>query len=319
MLILIKPIYSIDFMLPHIETPKTTNTQISQGIFILIASLLLYAIQDSFIRSLPDSMSVFQIIFFRSLFSLMPLFILGAVERKQNYIEGPLLKTNFLMTHLGRALLMFISLCCYVMACQHLPLASLYTLSYTSPLFVTILAIPLLGEKIGIYRSTGIIVGFTGILFVLQPGMETFHPAAFLAILSGFFTGASIVLAKRLCQEDSNTLVTLIYIVVCLLGSLIFLPSVWSSPSLNEFITLMMIGLTGGFAQYGFIHAFRLAPASTLAPFDYSGLLWAVLIGYVVWSEIPSTTVFLGSTLVIGGGLITIWRSRKQKLFTANG
>lgn len=298
-------------MLPSIKTPSTSRQQTTTGVFVLIASLLLYTIQDSFIRTLPDNISIFQIIFFRSIFSLFPLFFLGVFEKKQNHVEGPLLKTDFLFAQVGRALLMFISLCCYVTACKYLPLASLYTLSYTSPLFVTMLAIPLLGEKIGIYRTIGISVGFIGVIFVVQPGAETFHPASFLALLSGFFTGTSIILAKRLAMEDSNTLITLTYVLVSLIGSFVFLPSLWVDPNFKDFMTLAMIGITGGIAQYGFIHAFRVAPASTLAPFDYTGMLWAVLAGYVFWAEIPSSTVTIGSIFVIGGGLVTLLRSKK--------
>lgn len=297
-------------MLPEIQITSHSPQQTAVGIFVLVGSMLLYTIQDSLIRFLPDHYSIFQIIFFRSLFSLIPLFFLGALERQQTHIDGPLLQTNFLKAQVGRAILMFISLCCYVMACKFLPLASLYTLSYTSPLFITLLSIPLLGEKIGIFRIAGISIGFIGVLFVLQPGADTFHFASFLAILSGFFTGISIVLGKRLAMEDSNTLITLMYCLVGLFGSIIFLPALWIDPNFTDFITLVMIGITGGIAQYGFIHAFRIVPASTLAPFDYTGLLWAVLMGYLFWSEIPSSTVSIGALLVISGGLITLYRSQ---------
>ena len=304
-------------MLPNISNPTSHQLpaqNVSQGIFVLIGSLLLYTIQDALIRVLPSTFTTFQIIFFRSLFSLLPLFVLGVFEKKQTHIKGPLLKTNYIGAQVLRGVIMFVSLCFYVMACKRLPMATLYTLSYTSPLFVTLLAIPFLGERIGLYRTCGIIMGFCGVIVAMQPGTEAFQSAGFLAILSGLFTGTSIVLGKRLALEDSNTLITLTYVLVSLFGSLIMLPSLWVEPSLFDFLILLLIGITGGIAQYGFIHAFRMAPASTLAPFDYSGLVWAILVGYFVWGEWPSSMAHIGSALVVCGGLITLYRSKSERL-----
>lgn len=297
-------------MLPNLSSQTHHHSRIGYGAFILIGSLFLYAIQDVFIRSVPNHISAFQIIFFRSLFALIPLFGFGVFEKKQTHISGPLLKTNYLKGHLIRAFLMFVSLCFYVIACQYVPMATLYSLAYTNPLFVTILAIPVLGERIGIYRICGVIFGFIGVLIVLQPGYGDFHPAGLLVILSGFFTGASIVMGKRLCQEDSNTLVTLFYCITCLTGSAVFLPFVWEMPDIHLFSTYCFIGITGGIAQYGFIHAFRVTDASALAPFDYVGLLWAILAGYIFWAELPTSVTLIGSLFIICGGLVTIYRKQ---------
>ncbi len=301
-------------MLPAIQSHSFKNTHLPQAAFLLLGSLLLYTIQDVIIKSLPPKYSVFEIIFFRCLFSLLPIVFLGFLE--QGHFKSPLLllKTQHLKGQIIRAMLMFCALIFYFMACRSLPLASLYTLSYTSPLFMTILAIPFLGEKVGIYRSLAVIIGFVGVFIILQPGNETFQLNALYAVASGLFTGISVIIGKRLCAYDSNTLLVLMYTLACIIGSALMLPFVWIMPSFLDLFYLFVTGILGGTAQFGFIHAFRIAPISSLAPFDYCGLVWAVLAGFLVWNDIPDSATVIGAFLIISMGLLTLYRDKKKAL-----
>jgi len=233
---------------------------------------------------------------------------------EQGHFRSPLslLKTKHLKAQIIRALSMFISLIFYIMACRSLPLSSLYTLSYTTPLFMTMLAIPFLGERVGIYRSLAVIIGFVGVFVILQPGNEAFQLNGFFAVASGFFTAISVVIGKRLCAHDSNTLLALTYTVAGLLGSFLMLPFVWVTPDLTALLGLLFAGILGGTAQFGFIHAFRIVPVSSLAPFDYCGLIWASITGYVLWQDIPSTYTTAGAFLIISMGLLMLYREKKQ-------
>ena len=299
-------------MLPAIQSHTPDTTQLPKAIFLLLGALLLYTIQDAIIKSLPSKYSVFEIIFFRCLFSLIPVVLLGFLEQGHIKSPLPLLKTQHLGGQIIRAILMFLALLFYFMACRTLPLASLYTLSYTSPLFMTLLAVPFLGEKVGIYRFLAVIVGFVGVFIILKPGIETFQMSGFYAIASGFFTGISVIFGKRLCTHDSNTLLVLMYTLASLLGSGIFLPFVWISPKWVDLSYLLMTGILGGVAQFGFINAFRIAPISSLAPFDYCGLIWATLAGYLIWNDRPSSATIIGASLIVSMGLFTLYREKQK-------
>ncbi len=299
-------------MLPALQERSVEKTDFFKAVFLLLGSLLLYTIQDVLIKSLPPKYSVFEIIFFRCLFSLIPIFFLGFIE--QGHFKSPLslLKTKYLKAQIIRALSMFISLVFYIMACRSLPLSSLYTLSYTTPLFMTLLAIPFLGERVGIYRSLAVIVGFIGVFIILQPSNESFQLNGFFAVSSGLFTALAVIIGKRLCVHDSNTLLALTYTVAGLLGSFAMLPFVWMTPTFEVLLYLLAAGILGGIAQFGFIHAFRIVPVSSLAPFDYCGLIWASIAGYILWKDIPGTYTVIGAFLIISMGLLTLYREKKQ-------
>lgn len=299
-------------MLPALQEQSAEKTDLFKAVFLLLGSLLLYTIQDVLIKSLPPKYSVFEIIFFRCLFSLIPIVFLGFME--QGHFKSPLslLKTQHLKAQIIRALSMFISLVFYIMACRSLPLSSLYTLSYTTPLFMTMLAIPFLGERVGIYRSLAVIIGFVGVFVILQPGNDTFQLNGVFAVASGFFTAIAVIIGKRLCTHDSNTLLAFTYSMVGLLGAFVVLPFVWVTPDLTALLWLLVAGSLGGIAQFGFIHAFRIAPVSSLAPFDYCGLIWASIAGYILWQDIPSIYTITGAFLIISMGLLTFYREKKQ-------
>ena len=299
-------------MLPALQEQSAEKTDLFKAVVLLLGSLLLYTIQDVLIKSLPPKYSVFEIIFFRCLFSLIPIVFLGFME--QGHFKRPLslLKTQHLKAQIIRALSMFVSLTFYIMACRSLPLSSLYTLSYTTPLFMTILAIPFLGERVGIYRSLAVIIGFVGVFVILQPGNEVFQLNGFFAVASGFFTAIAVIIGKRLCAHDSNTLLAFMYTLAGLLGSLVMLPFIWITPDLNVLLLLLAAGTLGGIAQFGFIHAFRIVPVSSLAPFDYCGLIWASIAGYILWQDIPSTYTIVGAFLIISMGLLTLYREKKK-------
>lgn len=299
-------------MFPTLQTRSVETLHLPKAAFLLLGSLLLYTIQDAIIKSLPLKYSVFEIIFFRCLFSLVPVVFLGFLEQGHFKSPLPLLKTQHLKGQLIRAFIMFLALIFYFMACRLLPLASLYTLSYTSPLFMTILAIPFLGERVGKIRSLSVILGFTGVFIVLQPGSETFQISGLYAVASGLCTGISVVLGKRLCAHDSNTLLVFMYTLVCLVGSLCVLPFVWITPNVQDLSALLVTGVLGGVAQFGFIHAFRISPISALAPFDYCGLIWASLAGFIFWQETPTFTTIMGAFLIVSMGLLTLYREKNS-------
>lgn len=281
------------------------------AILYIVFALLLYVLQDTLVKALPSHYSIVEIIFFRSLFSLLPIFVVGQIEKTAANAQGTLLKTTHWGGHILRAGMMFLSLLFYLYACRHIPLADVYTLSYTSPLFMTLLAVPLLNERITVKRLIAILCGFLGVVFILNPGGGMLNIAGLSAVISGFLTAFAAIWGRRLSFSDSNTLIVLMYSLMGLAGTFFLLPFVWIEPTLTDLFFFMAIGLTGGFAQYGFTHAYRLAPVTTLAPFDYSGLVWAVPIGYLIWNDLPTFNVVIGGGVIILAGLYVMIQDRR--------
>jgi drug/metabolite transporter (DMT)-like permease len=299
-------------MFPMPSSLASRKSHIPRAAFLMLGSLFLYTLQDAIIKSLPVDYSAIEIIFFRSLFSLVPIGLLSLFEGGFKTSPRQLMQTQHFKAHFLRALIMFLSLVVYIIACRVLDLATLYTLTYSSPLFMSLLAVPLLHEKLGFRRLFAVALGFLGVLIVLRPGTAVFNPIALFAVLSGLLTGLSIVLGRRL-TIDSNTLIVLMYSGVCLLFSALLLPFFWLMPDGASLVKFIAIGVTGGLAQYGFTQAFRLAPITAIAPFDYASLLWGILFGYLLWQDIPDLYTLLGSALIISTGLFTILREHHLK------
>ena len=198
-------------MFPAISNTNQHNSGVLKAASILLFALLLYTIQDSFIKSLPPEQNVIEIVFFRSLLAFIPIGIVVLLKKYQADTPLKTFKTKYIKGHLLRAFFMFLSLVCYFYGCRKIPLATLYTLSYTAPLFMTCLSIPLLNEKVGIRRTTAIIIGFIGVMIVLQPGTDAFRIEGLAVVLSGLFTGIAVVLGKRLSLHDSTTLIVTLY------------------------------------------------------------------------------------------------------------
>lgn len=283
----------------------------TQSIFLMLGSLFLYVIQDSFVKSLPAEISTIEVIFFRSIFSFIPIIIFAHFEKQKRKKAKALLKTIYLKGHIARALMMFCSLACYLYACRHIPLADAYTLSYTSPLFMTLLAAPLLKEKASLRRCLAVAVGFLGVILVLRPGGDCFQWAGFSAVFSGLFVAVSAIWGRKLTFSDSNTLIVVMYALAGLIISALCLPFVWVTPTASTLNILIIIGITGGVAQYGFTQAYRLSPVSLLASFDYAGLVFAIPVGYWLWSDFPDYLSFTGMMIIIVAGLYTLLRENE--------
>lgn len=300
-------------MFPKVDFLHQRRSQVFKAVFLIVGSLFIYTLQDALVKEMAPGIHALEIIFFRSLFSFLPILGFMFLEQREGDSFKDLLKTKHLGAQVLRGSLMFLSLIFYFTACRVIDLASLYTLSYTSPLFMTLFAGPLLGEKIGYTRFLCIAVGFLGVVIVVQPGSSLFTGFSILAVVSGLLTGLSIVLGRRLTAADSNTLIVVMYSGISLLGASLALPFVWVKPTGPQLLDLLLIGILGGIAQYGFTHAFRLAPVSKIAPFDYVSLIWAILFGYLIWQQIPTLSTLSGALLIISTGLVIFYQERRRK------
>jgi len=256
-----------------------------------------------------------EVIFFRCMASFFPVLIIAYFDP----LGFRVLKTRRFGAHARRAIAGATGLATSFGALLLLPYADATALSFSAPLVIVAIAGPLLGERIGPYRLGAVLFGFIGVLLIVYPHatIGLTDPKSLygvgLGILSAFGVAWAQISVRALREEPAIT--TVFYLSVCLtFVSLLTLPFGWHWPrNLNEFMLLCAVGLIGGLAQIAVSQAYRVADASTLAPFDYLQLIWAVAIGYFLFDEVPLPMVLLGALIVVGSGLLITLRERTLK------
>ena len=213
-------------------------------------------------------------------------------------------------SHVLRATWGVLSTLCMFFAVTRMPLATITALSFSMPLFLTALSLPLLGERVGWHRVTATVVGFCGVLIVLGPPGDL-NWVALIGLAGALFYSLAVISIRQLSVSEPSVRIFLFYalanIVIC--GAVA--PWVWVAPSPFDWALFALIGSLGSVAQYCFIVAYRYAPASVIAPFDYSQLLFAPVIGYSLWQELPTTQALIGGGLITASGLFIWWRERQ--------
>ena len=275
------------------------------GIYCKLASLVLFCTMDAMVKSLGDVYGPFQLMLFRSAVAMLPIAIIvwRAGDARIVRSSRPWLQTARIVAGLGSTAGFF-----YVF--PRMPLVDAYAISFAAPFFMVGLAVPLLGEPVGWRRWTAVAVGFIGVIVMLDPLGITFHAISLVVLAATFCYSLSTVLVRLISRHDSDAATMFWFSVVSSVVSLGAAIPDWVWPSPIDWLWLMLLGLLGGVAQVLVTRAWRLAPASVLAPFDYAGIVLAVLYGYLWFKEEPSWTVWLGLPLVIGSGLYILYRER---------
>ena len=212
----------------------------------------------------------------------------------------------------GRGALLSVSISMLFMALAYLPLADVIAISFAAPLFITVLAAPLLRERIGMHRVAAVVVGLAGVAIVMRPGAGVFEWAALLALASALFF-AFFQLATRVLAVTEAPFTTLLYTGIgAFLCSSLAVPFVWAPPSFFELALFAAIGGLGVGAHACMIRAYAFTQASFLAPFNYAKLLFAVAIGYAVFGDVPQLHVVAGSLVIVASGLYVLYRERER-------
>jgi drug/metabolite transporter (DMT)-like permease len=189
-----------------------------------------------------------------------------------------------------------------------LSLADCVAIVYISPLLVTALSVPLLGEKVGVHRWGAVIMGFIGVMIIIRPGIGIVHWAVILPLITALFW-ANYQITTRILSRTDSALTTLFFTAA---GGLFFTTFavwlVWVTPTVKQWFILAWLGLLGSMGHYLLIKAFELAPASMLAPFSYTSILWSILLGYVLFGNFPDEWTIAGVVIIISSGLYIIQR-----------
>ena len=273
------------------------------GIALMVLAVGLFTTMDALVKSLGGTYPTIEIVFFRGIFALVPLamFILP---------KGSLaaLRTTRPLAHALRAVVGLLSLSAFFYAYIYLPLADVIAISFAAPLFVTALSVPLLGERVGARRWAAVLVGFAGVLVMARPAGGVLHPAALVALGGTVGYALVMIFVRKMSRTETSTAIVFYYSITSALIAGAILPFQWVAPTMPDLMALIAVGLVGGGAQIAMTNAFRLADVSIVAPFDYTGMIWAAILGYAVWGDVPGPNIWIGVAIVTASGLYILRR-----------
>ncbi len=273
------------------------------GIVLMLTGIAGFALMDATIKWLTANYPVAQIVALRSWFGL-PLLCMFALRG-----GGPgMLKTRRPLAHAGRYLLVLGLSFSFFWALSQMKLVDAIAITFAAPIFITALSVPLLKESVGLHRWVAISIGFCGVLIMLRPGIGVFQWAGLVVIGSVVFYSL-LMITTRAYKTTEQTAALMLYPQLGMsLTGIIFAPFFWVTPSLGDLGLFALAGMFGSVGVMCLTHAFRLGPAAVISPFEYSALIWATLIGYLVWGELPDVFTLVGAVIVISSGLYIIYR-----------
>jgi drug/metabolite transporter (DMT)-like permease len=281
---------------------------VRRGIAYTLASVLLFSAVNAAVKALAERYPVIEIVFFRSFFALLPCLVLVARA------GGPrLLATQRPWSHATRAAIWFGSVTFGFISYYLLPLADAVAVSFSGPLFLTALSVPILGEKVGKHRWGAVIAGFVGVLVMVHPSGDVIKWGSFAALANAlFFAFGSLTVRDMSRTEPSVRIVFYTMLVAAVIAGVASI-FVWVQPGWIDFLALAGIGIAGGIAQFWTVQAYRFAPPSAVAPFIYTSMIWAILFQVLFWNDWPNSLVLAGAAIVIASGLYILHRETKRR------
>jgi drug/metabolite transporter (DMT)-like permease len=283
--------------------------RIGLGITAILIGMFTISIMDALAKWLGETYPIAELVFFRSLFALLPVFFIHWQQRDS--IAS--LKPRWWFGHLLRAVFSLGAIFTFFTGLRYLQLAEALSIAFAAPLFVTALSVPILGERVGPRRWAAVVVGFLGVLVMTRPGAEAFQPEALYILAAALCYALSMLVTRRLARSETTPAIMLSGICVALAVSALALPFGWRTPAGADFWLFVLLGVVGGIGMYFMTQAYRYAPAAVIAPFDYTALLWGTAIGWLVWQELPGTNVWFGAAIVIASGLYIVHRETRVR------
>lgn len=282
--------------------------QAKVGIALSVVGYFFFCVHDAIIKWLVTSISVFQVLLFRSFFILLIMLAIGRGRALLGVARSPV-KWQLI----GRGFIVLSAWLLYYSAAKKLQLAELVTLYFAAPLVVAALSAWLLKEKVSPQRWLAVGLGFSGVLVAAQPGGNSDPLSVAMALGAALMWGYGVILIRRLSAQVP-TLVNLIYnnaFFVVAMG--LVMPWVWVWPTEEQWIWVIALGFVGALAQGAVFEGLRRAEASLLAPFEFTSLIWPFVIGYIVFDDQPATAVYAGAALILFSGGYALWAERRAQ------
>lgn len=285
-----------------------TRERVLAGILFIGCAYFLFSTQDAAIKLLVVGISVWQIMFFRSIAVLIGCAAIGGPPIFADTMRSPIVRPM-----LVRSAFTLGAWLCYYNAARSLQLAELTTIYYAAPIIVTVLSVVMLGEKVPLLRWLAVFIGFVGVFIACDPTRLGLSVPMLLVLAAAVLWGIAVVLLRKTALAER----TLIQLVLNNFYFLVFstVPAllVWQMPDWRQLLLLISVGALGGVAQFMLFEGMKRAPVSIVAPFEYTSLVWAFGLGFAIWGDVPRREVFLGAALIVGAGLLIIGNEHFRK------
>jgi drug/metabolite transporter (DMT)-like permease len=282
-------------------------------IYILLA-ILLFDLQGVIIKYLGDRYAVQQLASFRNVFGLIPSLLVLVMSREWHN-RGRILMIRQWRLGLLRGLSIAAAQFCFYLAITKMELATASTLTFIGPVFITLLSIPILKHRVGAWRLLAVLTGFAGVLLIMAPGSEIFTPYSLLPLGAALGYSLSTVCVRLVDDHVPTALINMYASVGALVGALAILFSTTGYQGVeraSDWMLLLSMGLVGGCAVLALISAYRLARPASLSPFEYFGIPFAFVLGWIFFDEAPFDKLIPGVFLIVAGGMLIAWRERKK-------
>ena len=288
------------------------------GIGLKIGAIALFTVMFALVKALSDTIPAGQAVFFRSAFAIPVLF---AWLLMQGELSGAV-SVKSKRAHVWRGFVGTAAMGLNFTAAGFLPLPEITAIGFTTPLLIVVFASIMLGERVGVYRISAVLVGLIGVLIIVEPRltlgeMGAAQDAMMLGVILAITAAACAALAqiqiRKMVQVERTSAIIFYF---CITASVFSLSTVgtWVWPSPPQFLILILIGILGGVGQIMLTKAYRYAPASVIAPFDYTAMIFALGIGYFAFTDLPSAQMILGAGIVIAAGVFVILREARLGL-----
>ena len=274
----------------------------------MIGGALALTINDGMAKYLTETYLVGQIMALRGTFILCLLIFLFILARKKLNLKIYSWRNNFY-----RAAAMTGSTFCFITGLSYLPIADAIAIAFAAPLLTTLLAVFCLRERVGLHRWVAIFFGFIGVIIIVQPTDDAFKVAALAPLGAAFFGAIRDVITRKITSSESSFTILLTSMFLITLAGYLTFPLGWSEFQVEHIWLFLCSSILVGVAQYLMIEAFRLGEVGLISPFKYSSLLWAVIIGFIVWGDIPGYFVLVGATILIISGVYLLRGEKNLK------
>jgi drug/metabolite transporter (DMT)-like permease len=290
------------------SAPGAARPAAVTGMLLGVLAYFLFALHDASIKWLVGrGIPVWQVLCFRSTIIVGFCLAGGGRALLERAAATPIKRVL-----LGRGAITLLAWLCYYSAARTLPLAQLLTLYFAAPIITTLLAVPMLRERVPVWRWVSVACGFAGVVVACDPGGVAFTLATGLVLIAAAFWGYAVILMRQTALRESNLLLMLYTNGLFLLVTAIGCAAVrWQTPTWRETAMLLAVGAIGSLAQLALFEGMRHAAASVMATVEYSALVWAFILGFVIWGDIPRVAVFVGAGLILAAGALLLATERR--------
>ena len=285
-----------------------SRERVLAGILFTGGAYFLFSTQDAAIKLLVVGVSVWQIMFFRSITVLAGCAVIGGRRVFSDTARSPIIRPM-----LVRSAFTLAAWLCYYNAARALQLAELTTVYYAAPIIVTVLSVFMLGEKVPLLRWVAVLIGFAGVFVACDPTHLGLSLPILLVLAAALLWGIAVVLLRKTAMQERTMIQLILNNFYFLAFSAVPALILWQMPDGGQLLLLISVGALGGVAQFLLFEGMKRAPVSIVAPFEYISLVWAFALGFAIWGDVPRREVFLGAALIIGAGLLIVGNEHFRK------